>query len=40
MDNRGYFAVEQLSASAVIFGAMGLIWLGRAVAGAGPTRAS
>jgi len=28
MDNTGYFAVEQLSASAVIFGAMALIWLG------------
>jgi len=28
MDNTGYFAVEQLSASAVIFGAMGIVWLG------------
>lgn len=28
MNNTGYFAVEQLSASAVIFAAMGVIWLG------------
>lgn len=28
VDNRGYFALEQLSASTVLFGAMGVIWLG------------
>jgi hypothetical protein len=28
VDNRGYFALEQLSASAVIFAAMGLLWWG------------
>ena len=28
VDNRGYFALEQLSASAVIFGGMGLLWWG------------
>jgi len=28
VDNRGYFALEQLSASAVIFAAMGLVWWG------------
>ncbi len=28
VDNTGYFSLEQLSASAVIFGAMGVIWFG------------
>jgi hypothetical protein len=28
VDNRGYFALEQLSASVVIFGAMALLWYG------------
>ena len=28
VDNTAYFALEQMSASAVIFGSMGLIWLG------------
>lgn len=28
VDNRGYFALEQVAASAVIFGAAGLIWFG------------
>ena len=35
VDNRGYFALEQLSASAVIFAAMGLLWWGVTCVGLG-----